>query len=163
MEVMNMNVKDITTLIDHLEKSSLVELELKIGDSELALRKREAFSGDDDQPRTSAKTVSGTPVQSYEPSGGQAYEKSASAVPPVNDDTINAPIVGTFYRAASPDSPAFVEEGSTVKAGQTICILEAMKVMNELEADFDCRIVSILIENGDMVEYGTPLFVVERI
>ncbi len=155
MEVMNMNVKDITTLIDHLEKSSLVELELKIGDSELALRKREAFSGDEEQPRTAGKTVSRPQVQ--------VSEKPAPSVPPVHDDTINAPIVGTFYRSASPDSPPFVEEGSTVKAGQTICILEAMKVMNELEADFDCRIVSVLIENGDMVEYGTPLFVVERI
>jgi acetyl-CoA carboxylase biotin carboxyl carrier protein len=155
MEVMNMNVKDITALIDHLEKSSLVELELKIGDSELALRKKEAFSGDEEQSRSAGKTVSETPVQ--------LSEHPAPALPQADGDTINAPIVGTFYRAASPDSPSFVEEGSTVKAGQTLCILEAMKVMNELEADFDCRIVSVLVENGDMVEYGTPLFVVERI
>lgn len=76
---------------------------------------------------------------------------------------IASPIVGTFYRSPSPDSPAYIEEGNTVKSGQTLCIIEAMKAMNELEAEYDCKILSILVENGQMVEYGTPLFSVERI
>lgn len=150
-----MNVKDITVLIDHLEKSSLVELELKIGDTELALRKKEAFAGEE----ASAPSRSGSaPV-----SAAREIPAAPAAAAVVAGETIDAPIVGTFYRAPSPDSPPFVEEGTVVKAGQTIGILEAMKVMNELEADFDCRIVSILVENGEMVEYGTPMFAVERV
>lgn len=78
-------------------------------------------------------------------------------------EQITAPIVGTFYRAASPDSPPFVKEGDVVEVGQTLCILEAMKVMNELEAEFNMEVVSILAKNGDMVDFGTPLFEVRRV
>lgn len=75
--------------------------------------------------------------------------------------TITSPMVGTFYRAPSPDSQPFVEEGAIVKKGQVICIIEAMKLMNEIESEFDGRIVSILVENGQPVEYGEQLFVIE--
>ena len=76
------------------------------------------------------------------------------------DDTlfITSPIVGTFYSAAAPDVPAFVKVGDQVKAGQTVCILEAMKLMNDIESDFDGEIVEILVNNKDMVEYDQPLF-----
>ena len=76
---------------------------------------------------------------------------------------ILSPMVGTFYEAPSPDSPPFVKIGDIVKKGQTVAILEAMKIMNELEADFDCKIVDILVENGQAVEYDMPLFAVERV
>jgi len=75
--------------------------------------------------------------------------------------TVVSPMVGTFYRAPSPDSQPFVEEGATVKKGQVLCIIEAMKLMNEIESEFDGRIVSILVGNGQPVEYGEPLFVIE--
>ena len=71
-------------------------------------------------------------------------------------------MVGTFYRAPAPDAPPFVDVGAKVKKGQTLCILEAMKLMNELEVEFDCEIVKILVENGKMVEFGTPLFEVKK-
>jgi acetyl-CoA carboxylase biotin carboxyl carrier protein len=71
--------------------------------------------------------------------------------------------VGTFYRSASPDSPPFVEEGDVIEKGKTLCILGAMKVMNELEAEFTMEIVAIKVPNGDMVEYGTPLLEVRRV
>lgn len=72
-------------------------------------------------------------------------------------------MVGTFYASPSPESPAFVKPGDTVKAGQTLCILEAMKIMNEVEAEFDCKIVEILVQDSNPVEYDMPLFVVEKI
>ncbi len=89
-----------------------------------------------------------------------APEAAAPKAPGV--DVITAPLVGTFYRAAAPDAPPFVEVGDKVKKGKTICILEAMKLMNEFQAEFDLEIVNILVENGRMVEYGTPLFEVRR-
>jgi len=79
-----------------------------------------------------------------------------------NGEIIRAPIVGSFYRSPGPDSPPFVEEGSVVGVGEPICIIEAMKIMNKLEAEFSCEIIRILAESGQMVEYGAPLFEVRR-
>jgi acetyl-CoA carboxylase biotin carboxyl carrier protein len=76
---------------------------------------------------------------------------------------ITAPLVGTFYRAPAPDAPPFVEKGDTVKKGKPLCILEAMKLMNEYQAEFDLEIVAILVDNGNMVEFGAPLFEVRRV
>jgi acetyl-CoA carboxylase biotin carboxyl carrier protein len=78
-------------------------------------------------------------------------------------ETINSPMVGTYYSSPSPESPSFVEVGATVKKGQTLCILEAMKIMNEVEAEFDCKIVEILVKDGSPVEYDMPIFVVEKL
>ena len=78
-------------------------------------------------------------------------------------ELIRAPAVGTFYRQPAPDAPNFVHEGDTVKKGQTLCILEAMKLMNELQAEFDCEIVKVLVDNGTMVAYNDALFEVKRI
>ena len=79
------------------------------------------------------------------------------------NETITSPIVATFYGAPRPDAPSFVKAGSRVKAGDSLCILEAMKMMNHLEAEFDCEIVSVLASNGDLVEYGQALFEVKRL
>ena len=76
---------------------------------------------------------------------------------------IVSPIVGTFYSAPAPDAPAFVKVGDTVKNGQTVCILEAMKLMNEIQADFDCEIEAVLVSNEQKVEYGQPLFRVKKL
>jgi acetyl-CoA carboxylase biotin carboxyl carrier protein len=81
----------------------------------------------------------------------------------ISGDTINSPMVGTYYGSPSPDSPPFVKVGDRVKKGQPLAILEAMKIMNELEAEFDCKIVQILAESGQPVEFDMPLFVVERV
>jgi acetyl-CoA carboxylase biotin carboxyl carrier protein len=72
-------------------------------------------------------------------------------------------MVGTFYRAPSPDSPPFVKEGDKVSKGQTLCIIEAMKIFNEIEAEFDCKILEILVEDGQPIEYDMPLFLVEKL
>ncbi len=81
----------------------------------------------------------------------------------LSSDTINAPMVGTYYSSPSPESPAFVKVGDVVRKGQTLCILEAMKIMNEVEAEFDCKILEILVQDASPVEYDMPLFVVEKI
>ncbi len=80
-----------------------------------------------------------------------------------NNPSINSPMVGTFYQAPSPGAAPFVKAGSVVKKGDTIAIIEAMKIMNELEADFNCRIIEVLVADGQPVEFGMPLFVVEKI
>ncbi len=101
------------------------------------------------------------------PAAPQVVAERASAAPPIAEPKatqnaahkeIKAPIVGTFYRSASPDVPAFVQVGDKVKKGQTLCIVEAMKVMNEFEAEFDMEIVDILVENATLVEYEQVLF-----
>lgn len=81
----------------------------------------------------------------------------------ISGDLILSPMVGTFYASPSPDSPAFVKKGDSVKKGQVLAILEAMKIMNELEAEFDCKILDVLVSDGQAVEYDMPLFVVEKI
>ncbi|MCR1347995.1 acetyl-CoA carboxylase biotin carboxyl carrier protein, partial [Acidithiobacillus ferrooxidans] len=84
---------------------------------------------------------------------------AAVEVPP-QGYMIKSPMVGTFYRASSPESPPFVEEGSMVKAGQTLCIIEAMKLLNEIEADVSGKVIKVLAGNGQPVEYGEPLFII---
>ncbi len=81
----------------------------------------------------------------------------------ISGDTIDSPMVGTYYSAPSPDSAPFVKVGDTIKKGQAVAVLEAMKIMNELEAEFDCKVVEILVQDGQAVEYDMPLFVVEKI
>jgi acetyl-CoA carboxylase biotin carboxyl carrier protein len=92
-----------------------------------------------------------------------AVAATPSAPAQVSGDFIVSPMVGTYYSAPSPDSPAFAKVGDTVKKGQVVAILEAMKIMNELEAEFDCKILEVLATNGQPVEYDMPLYVVEKI
>ena len=87
----------------------------------------------------------------------------AAAPAAITGDVIESPMVGTYYASPSPEAGAFVKAGDTVKKGQTLCILEAMKIMNEVEAEFDCKILELLVEDGSPVEYDMPLFVIEKI
>lgn len=89
--------------------------------------------------------------------------ESVKESPKKFDSTINSPMVGTFYLAPSPGADVFVKKGQTIRKGQTICILEAMKIMNEIEAEFDCKIIDILVDDAQAVEYDMPLFAIERI
>jgi acetyl-CoA carboxylase biotin carboxyl carrier protein len=100
----------------------------------------------------------GTSGTASGPDGGSSSDQPAPGV-----EVITSPIVGTFYRSPSPDSPPFCQEESVVEKGKTICIIEAMKVMNELEAEFTMEIVAFKLNNGDMVEYGTPIVEVRRV
>ena len=147
-----METSEIFELLDKFDKSSLSEVIINRGDVKVTLRKPSAhFVVSQGAP---------LPVQAVVP----PHHAAGQPQPTIADegDVITSPIVGTFYRSASPDSPPFVEQDSRVAKGQTLCILEAMKVMNELEAEFDCIILDVLVENGKMVEFGTPLFKVKR-
>ncbi|NBX17057.1 MAG: acetyl-CoA carboxylase biotin carboxyl carrier protein [Proteobacteria bacterium] len=113
----------------------------------------------------SASAGQGVPQTAPAPAQTPAAAAAAPAAPapkPVPEgNTICSPFVGTFYRSPSPDSPVFVEIGTRVKKGQTLCIVEAMKLMNEIEAEADGEVVSILVENAKPVEFGTPLFIIK--
>jgi acetyl-CoA carboxylase biotin carboxyl carrier protein len=156
-----MDDKRIDELIDRFTDSDLSELVYENDGTRLKLKRGSTAPA----VVPAAATPAPMPATAI-PSSTAGAASSAAPAPAVETasggEMITAPIVGTFYRSAGPDAPPFVEEGKSVKAGDTICILEAMKIMNKLEADFDCEIVRILAENGTMVEYGTPLFEVKR-
>jgi acetyl-CoA carboxylase biotin carboxyl carrier protein len=128
------------------------------------------FSYKDEEMEVSISTLDHPPV--IAPASGPAYvaQPAAPAAQAVADEPkvdeeeyITSPIVATFYSAAAPDVPAYVRVGDRVKAGETVCILEAMKLMNEITAEFDCEIEAILVSNEQHVEYGQPLFRVKRL
>ena len=149
-----MNVRTLRTIIELFEASSAVEMELDnstIG----KLRLRRGESGG---PLTSS-----LPLQPLEaPVSGPPTTPPAEAQAPADDDLIavNAPFVGTFYRAPNPDADVFCAVGDMVKKGQTICIIEAMKLMNELEAECDGVVAAILVDNATPVEHGEPVIMI---
>jgi acetyl-CoA carboxylase biotin carboxyl carrier protein len=144
--------------------SGIAELELERADLKLRFRR---FPGQNDNaPTTAAQAKSHAQVsapahpehQSTIPQAEPAKAASASS-----NEIVSSPLVATFYRSSGTDSPPFAEVGKQIKAGQVLCILEAMKNMNELQTDFDCEVLRILPENGSLVEFGQPLFEVRRV
>jgi acetyl-CoA carboxylase biotin carboxyl carrier protein len=110
---------------------------------------------------SSSQMTAGSQAQSATGGTTNAQSAAPASKPIPEGTTISSPFVGTFYRSPSPDSPVFVEVGSRVKKGQTLCIVEAMKLMNEIEAEVEGEVVAILVENAKPVEFGTPLFVIK--
>ncbi|MFP4011774.1 MAG: acetyl-CoA carboxylase biotin carboxyl carrier protein [Spirochaetaceae bacterium] len=168
-----MELKDLFELLEKFEDSSLTELRLETEGSSVVL-KRGGNSGVPiaytQQPQAMAPAWPQGPGPQpawSEAGGGQQPHTSAAAESEAGADLdveyVTSPIVATFYRSPAPDAPPFVDEGSRVKSGDTLCVLEAMKVMNELEAEFDLEVVRVLVQNGEMVEYGTPIFEVKRL
>ena len=140
-----MELRTVRELVKIMENSSLTELTFKGNDIELSLSRA-----------VSIQQAAQAPVI-------QPQVQNMAAAPEEEEELlITSPIVGTFYSAAAPDVPAFVKVGDHVKKGQTICILEAMKVMNHIDADYDCEIEAILVSNEQKVEYGQPLFRVRK-
>ena len=150
-----MDLRKLKSIIDLLKEAGISEIDLPEGEA----RVRIVYSPD--SIRTQA-----TPVCTVTPSAQPASTALEAKVdPPVAApaaETINAPMVGTFYRAPSPGAKPFVSVGQKVRAGETVCIIEAMKLLNEIEAEFDGEIVNVLVENGDPVEFGQPLFEIRR-
>ncbi len=157
-----METKDIRELMEAFEESTLSEFRYKNGEEQLVLRRGGPTvpARDPGEPFVSptVNAAGGAPASSAVAEAESAILESG----PGDLEQVLSPIVGTFYRSPSPDAPPFVEEGTEVAAGGPLCILEAMKVMNELQAEFDLEVVTILVENGQMVEYGTPLLEVRR-
>ena len=150
-----MELKELYALMEKFEKSGLSELVYKVNGDEVCLKKVLAAAA------VPAPSIVPVPV-SHPQAEPRVPSPEAPAKMGPDSELITAPLVGTFYRAAAPDAPPFVEVGDEVKKGKTLCILEAMKLMNEFQAEFDLEVVNILVENGRMVEYGTPLFEVRR-
>ncbi len=152
-----MEQKDLKDLIKTFDKSSISKLVLKDKDFYIKLEKKAAAIQENYEMQTPPVKIEAAKPKQIEAKPQEEKPQSA------NITTINSPMVGTFYRAPSPDAAPFVNVGDTVKKGQTIAIIEAMKIMNELEAEFDCKILEILVENGQPVEYDMPLFKVEKL
>jgi acetyl-CoA carboxylase biotin carboxyl carrier protein len=139
---LNVNEQFILSVMEKFNSSGISELELDDGNTRLMMRKE--------------STV--TQVSSIEK---KAEQEAPAAVR--GRETITSPIVGTFYSAPSPDSPPYAKPGAKIKTGEVLCILEAMKMMHKLEAEYDCEITEIHAVNGDLVEYGQALFTVKRL
>jgi len=146
-----MDLRKLKKLIDLVEASGIAELEITEGEEKVRIAK-----GGQVTVAPAAAVAAATPPS---PTPAATVADPAGATPE-HGHTMKAPMVGTFYRAAAPDTKPFVEIGQPVKEGQTICVIEAMKLMNEIEADASGTVVAILVENGQPVEYGQPLVVI---
>ena len=155
-----MDLRKLKKLIDLVQDSGIAEIEITEGEEKVKIVKGGGATV------TPLVPVSPKPTAAAEPSaapGAATAAAVAAAVaeePALEGHVLKAPMVGTFYRSASPEAAAFVEVGKSVKAGETVCIIEAMKLMNEIEADQGGVIKAILVENGQPVEYGEPLFII---
>jgi acetyl-CoA carboxylase biotin carboxyl carrier protein len=162
-----MEYKQIQELIKAINKSNISELSIEEGDFKITIRQ--------------AQTITETQVVAYQPQMQQvaipqpvaqpqaiaaapaapAAEKPAAAAEAANTVTVKSPMIGTFYRSPSPDKPSFVNVGDEIKAGEVVCIIEAMKLFNEIESEVSGRIVKVLVDDASPVEYDQPLFLVE--
>ena len=152
-----MDLRKLKTLIDLVSESNISELEIAEADGKVRIVK----NGPPAAPAVAPHGVTPTPASAPVPSAAIADLTPELAPAPSTGHVVKSPMVGTFYRSASPGSDPFVEIGSVVKAGQPVCIIEAMKIMNEIEADAAGTIREMLCENGQAVEFGQPLFITE--
>ena len=155
-----MDLRKIKKLMELLEESGIAEIEVKEGEESIKLSRNISSSTNMQVPQ-----IIQQPVQtSQPPTNQQAVDMGVNAVDNLKKEkrnTVNSPMVGTFYASASPESKPFVTIGQPVKKGDTLCILEAMKMMNQVQAESDGKIVEILVDNAEPVEFDQPLFVLE--
>jgi acetyl-CoA carboxylase biotin carboxyl carrier protein len=151
-----MDLRKLKKLIDLVQESGISELEVTEGEERVRIVK-----GGRPTPETVALLPPAAAAQGGPAGAAAGVPPTAEAVPEIPGHVVKSPMVGTFYRAPSPGAKPFVEVGDTVKAGQTVCIIEAMKLLNEIEADKDGVVKAILVENGQPVEYGEPLLVID--
>jgi acetyl-CoA carboxylase biotin carboxyl carrier protein len=156
-----MDIRKVKKLIELLEESGIAEIEISEGEESVRISRYPAGGGPAPVVHY-AQAPMAAPLAAAAP----AHAAAAPAVvaPPVvakNDHTVTAPMVGTFYASAAPGAKAFVDIGSEVNVGDTLCIIEAMKMMNQIESDKAGRVTAVLVKNGDPVEFGQPLFIIE--
>jgi acetyl-CoA carboxylase biotin carboxyl carrier protein len=150
-----MDLRKLKKLIDLVEESGISELELTEGEEKVRISRNPPPSQMHYAPAYMPQQVHATA-----PAAAPSAPAEAAAPAAIDGHIVKSPMVGTFYRSPSPDAKAFVEVGSNVSAGDTLCIIEAMKLLNEIEADKSGVIKAILVENGHPVEFGEPLFVI---
>jgi acetyl-CoA carboxylase biotin carboxyl carrier protein len=156
-----MDLRKLKTLVDLVSESNIAELEITEADGKVRIVKASAPVAMSAAPLVMAAPAASTP----QPASARASAESAAAEAAAEADDghiVKSPMVGTFYRAASPGGKPLVEVGDSIKAGEPLCIIEAMKIMNEIEADVGGSISRVLVENGQAVEFGQPLFVIDR-
>jgi acetyl-CoA carboxylase biotin carboxyl carrier protein len=152
-----MTNRDIKDLMRFFDASDITKVKIKNGEFSIELQK--GFEG------TSVVAAPVQQVASQVPAAAPAQQAAPEAAPAAKPmgDVISSPMVGTFYKAPAPGAEAFAKVGTVIKKGQPVGIIEAMKIMNEIEAEFDCRITEILVDDGQPVEYDMPLFAVEKV
>ena len=150
-----MDLRKLKTLIDLVAESGIAELEVTEGEDKVRIAK---FSPAPVAPTST--TLLAAPVQAAPAAGAPAATTPAPAPEPTGH-VVKSPMVGTFYRSPSPGASSFVELGQSVKPGDTLCIIEAMKLLNEIEAEVGGTVKEILVDNGQPVEYGQPLFIID--
>jgi acetyl-CoA carboxylase biotin carboxyl carrier protein len=160
-----MDLRKLKTLIDLVAESGIAELEITEGDGKVRIVKSPQQVAMGYAPMNPVTMAPEAPraMQAAEPPAAPPAPVAAAPAEPAapSGHVLKSPMVGTFYRSANPNSSSFVEIGSQVKEGDTLCIVEAMKLMNEIEADHAGTVKAILVENGQPVEYGQPLFIIE--
>jgi acetyl-CoA carboxylase biotin carboxyl carrier protein len=154
-----MDIRKVKKLIELLEESGISEIEITEGEDAVRISRYPPPSHSQPAPQIVTQVATPGPGQASAPIAAVADESIETAPP--DGHTVTAPMVGTFYTAPAPGAKAFVQVGSEIEVGDTICIIEAMKMMNQIEADKTGRVVSILVENGEPVEFGQPLFIIE--
>ena len=155
-----MELKEIQNLIKFVAKTGVSEVQLELGDVKLTIKTQDGVV----QQVVSTPVVEAAPVAAPIPVAAPAPVAPAAAAPQDTDEgliTIKSPIIGTFYRRPSPDKPNFVEVGTGVKEGDVLCVVEAMKLFNEIESEISGTIVKVLVEDASPVEFDQPLFVID--
>ncbi|MHB1676321.1 MAG: acetyl-CoA carboxylase biotin carboxyl carrier protein [Sulfuriferula sp.] len=148
-----MDLRKLKKLIDLVEESGIAELEITEGEEKVRIARATPAP-------THPYYMGGMPMPMVAPMMNAAPPANPIAEPVIEGHVVKSPMVGTFYRAASPGAKSFVELGQSVTAGDTLCIIEAMKLLNEIESDHTGVVKAILVENGQPVEYGEPLFII---
>ena len=152
-----MDLRKLKTLIDLVQQSGIAELEITEGEEKVRISRGVPGGMATAMPQPPTAYVAAASPQAPAEAAPVASPEAAAPAEPAGH-VIKSPMVGTFYRSSAPDAKPFADVGQAVKAGETVCIIEAMKLLNEIEADRDGTIREILVENGEPVEYGQPLF-----
>ena len=156
-----MDIRKVKKLIELLEESGIAEIEITEGEESVRISRYPAGPAPVMMPATAPASPAAHAAGRAAVPAAEPAADTPEAEPPDPGQTVTAPMVGTYYSAPAPGAKPFVEVGSTVEAGDTLCIIEAMKMMNQIEAELGGTVVSVLAENGEPVEFGQPLFIIE--
>lgn len=155
-----MDIRKVKKLIELLEESGIAEIEIKEGEESVRISRLPTGGAVTQVPMYAPPALAAAPVAPAA-AGAAPAAAAAAGAPKSSDHVVPAPMVGTFYAAPSPGAKPYVEIGDEVKVGQVLCIIEAMKMMNQIESDKAGKVTAIMVQNGDPVEFGQPLFVIE--
>jgi acetyl-CoA carboxylase biotin carboxyl carrier protein len=156
-----MDIRKVKKLIELLEESGVAEIEIKEGEESVRISRMGANAPVTHYVQAPMAMPAAAPAPAPAAPARAVAAEPAEPEGPRPENTVTAPMVGTFYSAAAPGASAFVDIGQEVKIGQTLCIIEAMKMMNQIESDKSGRVTQVLVKNGEPVEFGQPLFVIE--